>query len=82
MSSSLRSPSAQFWDTGPPTRNGRFRGHVTAVFFFSIRELTVTGQLELRIVCALLKYLVQALRYKSNELRKVLSLGMEWEERC
>ena len=41
---------AQFWDTGALAHNGGFPLLHNCHFLFSIREITVTGQLELRTV--------------------------------
>ena len=54
--------------TPAPERNGRFASPRNHHFLFSIQEITVTGQSELRIVCSLLNYPVQALRYKGKRI--------------
>src|SRR5205085_12039736 len=56
----------------PPEHNGRFASSRNCRFLFSVQEFTVADQLKLRIVCALLTYLVQALcdsRHKEHTLR-------------
>ena len=39
---------AQFWDTGAPARNGGFPSSRNYRFLLRIREITITGQLELQ----------------------------------
>src|SRR5690348_12293299 len=56
----------------PPEHNCRIASPRNSRFLFSAQEITVAGQLEHRIVCALLNYPVQALcdsRHKEHTLR-------------